>query len=150
MSFRFQPAIDDGLNVYELPRPIDTVRVQDAWDFEALKVPLADGETLVGHSRNGVEVSIEGRLGSQAGTLLADEQAMFAELETLRSRLHVNDSASKYDLFLYYDPASGTYRKFKGCTTVRFDWDISEKSLFRYAVMIHTDDPTLYTTGPGT
>ena len=146
MAFTFKPAIYRDAMLYELPRPVVSVRVREAWDFDQFKVPLAEGDFVVGHSRNGVEISLEGQIGTQAGALKATEQAMFAELEQLRAKLNVGSPQETYLFFLYHDAASGTYRHFKRCTTVRFDYDLSDPHLFSYSVGIHAEDPVIYTT----
>jgi hypothetical protein len=64
-----------------------SLRVHDAWDFDRFKVPLADGDFTVGHSRQGVDIAIEGQIGTQAGALKADEQAMLAAIADLRDAL---------------------------------------------------------------
>lgn len=149
MPFTFKPAVYDGSTLYELPRPVLAVRIQDAWDFKEFKVPLAAGDVLTGHSRQGVDISIEGQVGSQAGNLKTTEQEMFQELETLRGMLNVDSSNGKFSLFLYYDAISAIYRKFKNCSTSRFEYDLSDKNLFTYSITIHADDPVIYTTAPG-
>lgn len=146
MAFTFKPAIYRDAILYELPRPVVSVRVREAWDFEQFKVPLAEGDFVVGHSRNGVEIALEGQVGTQAGALKATEEAMFAELEQLRAMLSVGSPEESYAFFLYHDAASGTYRHFKRCTTVRFDYDLSDPHLFAYSVGIHAEDPVIYTT----
>ena len=149
MTFQFKPTIDNGTILHELPRPILRFHVQDGWDFEQFKVPLKDGDTLVGHSQQGIDISIEGQIGTQSGTLKLTEAEMFDALESLRSVVDVADSNSKYDLFLYYDVASSTYRKYKSCSTVRFEYDLSEKNLFTYSLTIHAEDPVIYSTASG-
>ena len=149
MTFTFKPALYDGSTLHELPRPVVAMRLKDRWDFEKLKVPLAAGDTLVGHSLDGVDLAIDGQIVSQAGTLLLSEQDMFAELESLRSALDVSASGTKYEFFLYHDAASATYRKFKQCSTLRFEYDLSDKRLFKYSVEVHAEDPVIYTTAPG-
>ncbi|MBT4865283.1 MAG: hypothetical protein HON53_09210 [Planctomycetaceae bacterium] len=149
MAFTFKPAVYDGTTFYELPRPIMAIRVQDAWDFEQFKVPLANGDSVVGHSRQGIDIRIEGQVGTQAGGLKISEADMFGELEQLRSQLDVTSSEDEYEFFLYHDTATATYRKLKSCSTIRFDYDLSNKALFTYSVAIHAEDPTIYTTSPG-
>ncbi|VAX40666.1 hypothetical protein MNBD_PLANCTO02-2909 [hydrothermal vent metagenome] len=149
MTFTFKPTIDNGVLLQELPRPILRLSVQDAWDFEQFKVPMKDGDTLVGHSQKGIEISIDGQVGTQAGTPTLTEEAMFTALESLRAVADVADSNSKYDFFLYYDVATSTYRKFKSCSTVRFEYDISDNTLFTYSLVIHAEDPAIYSTASG-
>jgi hypothetical protein len=149
MAFTFKPAIYDGSTLYELPRPITSLRLQDAWDFEQFKVPLAHGDAVVGHSRQGIDVALAGQVGTQAGGLKLSEADMFQALEELRARLDVASPGEQYEFFLYHDPATATYRKLKACTTIRFDYDLSHKSLFTYTAAIHAADPTIYTTAPG-
>lgn len=146
--FLFKPALfRDGV-LYELPRPITSLRVQDAWDYARFKVPLAPGDATVGHSLNGVDISLEGRLASQSGDLKLDEAAMFSALEQLRSRLNVAPTADPYQLFLYHDPATAIYRSFRDCCTVRFEYDLSDPHLFNYSALIHAADPAIYTGPP--
>ena len=149
MAFTFKPAIYKNSVLYELPQPVLAVRVQDAWDFEQFKVPLADGDFLTGHSQQGVGISVEGQIGEQSGSPKALEQAMFAEIETLRTALDITSDSDKFEFFLYHDTSSSTYRKFKSCSTVRFDYDLSDKNLFAYSIVIHAEDPVIYTTEPG-
>ena len=150
MSFVWKPAIyKPGPGLYELPRPVVSLSWQDTWDFETLKVLLTDGDAVTGHSRGGVEIRLEGQIGEQAGTLKLTEQAMFATLETLRSRLDVASDGDKYEFFIYHDASSDTYRKFKSASTVRLECDLSNVYLFSYSLVIHADNPTLYTTAPG-
>jgi len=147
--FRFKPAVWDGGVLYELPRPVIAVRIQDSWDFARFKVPLAAGDALAGRSANGVDIAIEGEIGTQAGALKAGEESMFAAIETLRTALATDDPDATYELFLYHDVATATYRSFRGCTTVRFECDLSESKLFVYSALIHASDPTIYAVAPG-
>lgn len=149
MSFVWKPALFDASGLYLLPRPVTSLSWQDSWDFDPLKVLLAEGDELAGLSRGGIEIRIEGQIGSQDGSLKLTEQEMFTTLETLRSRVNASSDAAKYEFFIYHDDASSTYRKLKSATTVQFECDLSDVHLFTYTVSIHADDPTLYTTAPG-
>jgi len=144
-----QPVIYAGATLYKFPRPVGRFRFSDAWDFDRFKVPLKDGESHVGHSRNGVRIVIEGQIAAQDGDAKQTEAEMFAEIETMRSHLNANATNGKFELFLFHDPATPFYRKFKDCSTIRFDLDLSTKTLFTYAVEIHSDDPTVYATAEG-
>lgn len=146
--FLFKPAIWRDSELFELPRPIIVLRIQDSWDFARFKVPLLDGDTLTGHSRGGVDVSLEGQVAAQAGDLKLTEAAMFAALESLRAALDVSGTDDLYQLFLYHDAGSATYRSLKSCSTVRFEYDLSDKRLFTYSAVIHAADPQIYTTAP--
>ena len=64
MGLTFRPAVYKGGELFELPRPITQVRILDRWDFERLKVLMSPGDYLTGHSRHGIEISIEGQFGS--------------------------------------------------------------------------------------
>ena len=149
MSFVFKPAVYKSSALYELPRPVPVLRVRDAWDASRFKVPLADGDALVGHSRQGVDISLEGQIGSQSGSLKTSEGAMLEELEALRSTLDVSSASEKFEFFIYHDATSGTYRKFKLCSTVQFEMDLSNQNLFTYSLVVHAENPVLYTTAPG-
>lgn len=146
--FRFKPAVWKGGALYELPRPVTVVRWQDSWDFERFKVPLAAGDAIAGRSANGVDIAIEGEIGTQAGALKADEATMFAAVQTLRAALAPATPDQVYQFFLYHDAGSSTYRSFKRCTTVRFECDLSAPRLFSYSAVIHAADPAIYTSAP--
>lgn len=146
--FVFKPAIWKGSTLYELPRPIVALRIQDSWDFEEFKVPLAGGDFQEGRSLNGVDISIEGQSGTQAGQLKSDEEQMFAELEALRAALDPSSPEETYELFLYHDPSTATYRSFRGCSSVRFEYDLSSPHLFTYSALVHAADPTIYSVAP--
>ena len=146
--FVFKPAIYRDATLFNFPRPITSVRIQDSWDYAKFKVPLLDGDATTGHSHNGVDISLEGRLAAHDGQLKLDEAAMFNCLEQLRSQLAVTAPQDPYQLFLYHDPATATYRSFQDCSTVRFEYDLSDPHLFTYAAVIHAGDPTIYSTPP--
>jgi len=146
--FTFKPAIWRNSTLYELPRPVVSVRLLDSFDFEQFKVPLAAGDAVEGRSQNGVDVSIEGQIGTQSGQLKADEATMFAAIEALRAHLAADTPEDTYELFLYHDTGSSTYRSLRGCSTVRFEYDISDPHLFTYSVVIHAQDPEIYTQAP--
>jgi hypothetical protein len=147
--FRFKPAIWRDSILFEFPRPVPVLKVQESWDVERFKIPLQDGDRWVGHSRNGVEIALQGQVGSQAGALKLTEEEMFAAIEALRTALHVGPDDDRYAFFLFHDDASSTYRHFRNCSTVRLDYDLSNEKLYTYSAVIHAEDPVLYTTAPG-
>jgi len=147
--FRFKPAIYRNSVLFEFPRPVPVLKIQESWDVERFKVPLQDGDRWVGHSRNGVEIALQGQVGSQAGSLKLTEDDMFAAIEALRSALHVGADDDRYDFYLFHDDASTTYRSFRSCSTVRLDYDLSNEKLYTYSVVIHAEDPVLYSTASG-
>jgi len=139
---QFIPAILRGSQIVEFPRPILACRVHDSWDFLKLKVPRQDGDQLAGPSRGGVEIAIEGQVGSQTGELKLSEERMLEALETLRAALHSGEDAG-FSLALYQS-GPGAFRYFRKCLTSRFDFDLSSPRLYSYAVSIHAADPTLH------
>lgn len=147
--FTFKPAVYRSSTLYELPRPITTLRLQEAWDFDQFKILLQDGDHLAGHSRQGIDISLEGQIALQAGTLRLTEEEMFDELEALRTSLHIGPEDSKYELFLYHDADTDTFRKFKSVSTLRLETDLSDKHLFTWSALLHAENPTIYTTAPG-
>ncbi len=146
--FVFKPAVWKNSTLYELPRPVVSLRIQDSWDFEEFKVPLLDGDFLEGRSLAGVDISINGQSGTQAGQLQVGEEQMFAELESLRSVLDASTPEETYELFIYHDASSATYRSFRECSSVRFEYDLSSPHLFTYSALVHASDPTIYTAAP--
>lgn len=149
MSFQFAPAVVRLGTIFRMPRPVVSLRVSEAWDFERFKVPLRDGDHCSGHSRQGVDIHLEGQIGSHDGALRLSEQEMFETLEELRAGLDVGSDDEKYELFLYLDEDSETYRKFKRCSSVRLDYDLSNPHLFTYSAVIHAEDPIIYDSAPG-
>lgn len=149
MTFIFQPGVYRNSTFYVLPRPVSTLRMTEGWDYQQFKVPLKNGDTHVGHSRDGINILIEGQFGSQNGSLKLTEQEMFSDLETLRTSLDVTSDTDKFEFFTYHDAASVTYRKYKECSAIRLEYDLSSPHLFTYSVTLHADDPTIYSTGPG-
>ena len=146
MTLQFQPALLRDADIYELPRPVHTVRIQDSWNYLQFQIPLQDGDHTAGHSQGGVDIALEGHIGSQEGHLKLTEHEMFLELERLRENLDVHHSDPKYSLILYYDAEATMYRYFKECSTIRFESDISNPRLFDYAITIHACNPSLFQT----
>lgn len=139
----FQPTLVLGELLVELPRPIVVCRIQDSWDFLTLKVPFRDGDQVAGPSRDGAEVVIEGRIGSQSGDLKLSEEAMLLALLELRTALH-DVTEEGFKLALYRDSLSAEYHYFERCRTSRLDIDLSDNHLYSYAVMIHASDPAVH------
>jgi len=139
---QFAPAILQGDLVIEFPRPIVVCRIHDSWDFLKLKVPRQDGDQLAGPSRDGVEITIEGQIGTHSGELKLTEERMLEAIDVLRAALHTTDD-SGFSLALYQMNA-GNYRYFRKCLTSRFDFDLSSQHIYTYAVSIHAADPTLH------
>lgn len=147
MAFSFKPAIGRGTSVFELPRPVPVLRIQDSWDGESYKVPLLDGEERVGISRQGPRIILEGQFGSASGSLTVNEEEMFTKWLELRTQSDAG--TSPFEFFIYFDSGSGVYRKLKDCSTLRLECDLSRMQLFEYSMVIQADDPTIYQTGPG-
>jgi len=128
----------------ELPRPVLVFRMQDNWDFTKLKVPLKDGDDRTGHSRMGIDITIEGQIASHNGLIRSSEHEMFTSLMQLRSALNVNQSSERFSLGVHQDPDSGLRHYLRDCTTTRFDYDLSDKQLYEYSIRIHASDPEMY------
>ena len=140
----WRPALWRGDELYEFPRPVPRVRIHETWDAARFKVPLVDGDTLSGGSRNGVDITLTGQIVSET----ADPLALLTTLEELRAALHVTGDDAKAWLFLVHDVDEDTYRHFRGCSTVRFQYDLVDGLAIAYEAVIHADDPTLYDTAP--
>lgn len=144
-----QPVLYQNAQLHQFPDPVTNVRIRGSWDFAKFKIPLKDGDTIAGRSQHGVEILIEGQVRSQAGETKLSQSEMLAELEALRTVLDASSSQGTYSLFLFHDTTTPFYRKFKSCSTVRFEFDITNNTLFSYSTFIHSEDPTIYTTAPG-
>jgi len=139
----FRPAVWKAGVLTELPRPVTSLRLQDSWDYEKFKTPIADGDHLAGHSKNGVDLQIEGQFGTVAGDAALDEAAMFQAISDLRAALNVSGDEEPYSFVLYHDASAGLYRLLRDCTTVRLESDLSDQTLFTYSLVIHASDPVL-------
>ncbi len=146
--FSFRPSLVRPHSLFELPRPVTSVRIQDSFDFAKLKAPQITGDMLVGHTSGGVDIALEGQIASHAGDLRLTEEQMFLTLEALRQAVHSLTPDDRYRLFLYFDPATSTYRSFRDCATVRFEYDLSRKHLFTYTLVVHASRPTIELTAP--
>ncbi len=144
MAFVFRPAVARGGVILDLPRPVPTLRVQESWQSERFKVPLRDGDFVMGPSRNGVDITLQGQVASQGGALKLDEASMFAALEGLRTALHVGADGPKFQFILYEDEGTETFRHYRRCVTTRFEYDLSDEHLFTYSAVIHAEDAALY------
>ncbi len=147
-EFPLRPAVERGGEVYELPQPITNFAIKDSWDGERFKTLLVDGDTTVGTTRNGVDITLFGEIGSEAGDVALTRAEMLAALEELRARLHVGLDDDKFRFYLYRDVESETYRFFESCTTTRLETDLTNPQAFRFELVIHADDPTIYEALP--
>ncbi len=145
----FRPAIYRGGVLYNLPRPITRLRIQESFDSQTFKVPLRDGELAGGQSRNGVDLLIEGQIGSQGEVLLLSEAQMLEELEALRNACHPGSPDELCELILYQDTGGSESRKYRDCSLVRLDTDLSNPWLFTYAITLRAHDPELKSDAPG-
>lgn len=144
---KFHPAIARAGTVIEFPHPILVFRVRDAWDFDKMKVPLRDGDQVVGHSKAGADIAIEGQIGQHSGALKLTEPEMLTTLSTIREALDVNATVGSYSLLLFSDSAVDDHRYLKSCTTTRFEFDLSNPTIYSFAAVIHAADPVMH-AGP--
>lgn len=134
MSLVFRPVILKNGVEFELPRPLSKVLIEDLWDLE------------IGPQKVGTNITLEGQVGSQDGELLLTEDEMLAEIEQLRASSDIVNASEKYSLYLYHDATNEVYRRFANCQTTKLDFDLSNKNLFSYSMLVTTDDPTIYET----
>lgn len=153
MAFVWKPAIYKDSTLTQLPRPISRVRLNLDWDRRESKVPLLDGLSTTGHSKNGRIITISGQFGWNADGPLCDEGDSLDEAEVLIGLLDIATDSEKFELFLYHDASSAVYRKFKQCSPVSFGdahGDTQEERVAGpYELVILAEDPVLYTTAPG-
>jgi hypothetical protein len=140
----WRPALWRDGELYEFPRPIPKVRIRETWDAERFKVPLVDGDTLAGGSRNGVEIALSGQIVAET----SDPLTLLSTLQALREALHITGDDDKAWLFVYHDADAEQYRHFRGCSTVRFHYELRDGLHITYEAVLHADDPTLYDTAP--
>ncbi|MBT5018569.1 hypothetical protein OAF98_02080 [Planctomicrobium sp.] len=141
---KFHPGIARSGIIVEFPHPVLVFRIRDAWDFEKMKVPLRDGDQIVGHSKAGSDIAIEGQIGQHSGSLKLSEPEMLTTLNTIRDALDVNSVDGSYSLVAFNDDAVDDHRYFKNCTTTKFEFDLSNPNIYSFAAVIHAADPILY------
>lgn len=146
MTLEFRPAIYRPGQLVEWPRPIPTLRLIETWDSDRFKVPLAQGDTTTGFSRNGTDLTLQGQVGQHHGTLQLTEAAMFATLAELRTALDVGGTQGQFWLLLYYDTQTNCYWHWRNCAATRLELDLSDSHLFTYSAAVHADDPTWHCT----
>ena len=128
-----------------LPRPIVQLRVQDGFDAARFKVPQRDGSLWAGRSRDGVDISIRGQFARHNGALALSEPEMLDAIETVRTALQPAAPEATYRLALFAsDDSPVQYRGFVRCTTVKFEYDLSDHTLYGYTLMVHASDPRLH------
>lgn len=142
-AVRFRPKIGRGEDIHELPRPVSLVALQETWDAERFKTLLVDGDTSVGSTRNGVEITVSGVIGSTEAAPLTTAE-LFAALAKLRDQVHVGPDDAKYRFYLLHDADASLYRYFQACTTVRLETDLAQLTAIKYRLVIHADDPAIY------
>lgn len=146
-ALTFTPTLIIQQTRFELPRPIVACRLLDAWDFARFKVPLQDGDVTTGRSQNGLDIGIEGQIGTHAGVLKAKEADMLLTLEQLRTAAA---SANDTDivLILYRDDETGDEHFLRQCSLTRLEYDLSDARLFAYSLALHASDPQIYVDAP--
>lgn len=153
MAFVWKPAIYRDSTLTWLPRPVEGFHLQNEWDKRDSKVPLKDGISTTGHSQNGRVITIRGNVGWNESGPLPDEGDALTELEAILTLVDISADSEKFELFIYHDAGSATYRKFKECSPQSFTYAIGEKQDERvsapYDLVILAEDPVLYSTAPG-
>ena len=144
----FAPTLVLPSGAVPLPRPITQLRVQDQWEAASFTVPLRDGSVRRGRSRGGIDLAIRGQFAVTAEGLALSESDMFDAIDDVRMALHLGGPEVTYGLALFVDATnSGNRRGFIDCTTVKFEYDLSDRALFGYSLLIHASDPAMR-TGP--
>jgi hypothetical protein len=152
MAWTWEPAIYKGGTLFELPKPVKSLVVKHGWHFETTKVPLADGQFTDGHSKQGVSIFVQGELGSEVGVgNLTTAQLQFERLEAWTTRLDVVSAGTDKYEFVIWNDKSSVYRKYKDVSCVDLTFDIGDDKhvIHPYTINLFAEDPTIYTTAPG-
>ena len=139
----FAPAVVLPQETIELPRPVTTLKLLDSWDAARFRIPGRAGEVTRGSAPGGVTIAIRGRIGSQAGTLAADESAMLDVLHRIREALHDLGPDDSFGLAIYRDGES--LRGFTDCTPLKVEADLSDAALFGYSLVVRAGSVQLVT-----
>lgn len=143
--FVFSPMLVFGPQTVPLPRPITQVRVQDSWDAARFKVPHQDGSLWAGRSQDGVDISIRGQFARTGDQLTLSESDMLDAIEAVRASLRLGDPSETYGLALFVDSDDPQMKRgFRACSTVKFEYDLSDRALYGYTLMVHASDPQMY------
>lgn len=154
MTYEFSPRIynpNDAPTLYNLPKPIHQLTLPQSWKYETHKVPLADGGTTYGLSRNPFEITIQGEFGSVGATKKITEEEMWGVFTGVNNVINIGPTDSKLEFFLYYDSSSTTYVKYKSVYPIDFTVNMGDDDyvIFPYSLVLGVDDATVYTTAEG-
>lgn len=149
----FKPALwkDGESDVIYIPRPILSGGPQWRWSTtKRTKVPGVSGERIDWPSWDGVNINFSGLLDQENGTLVADEAEMWDYVSRLNEYMNINDD-DRLELFLYYDPDTTTYVKFKNVIPQALNPEMGDQpgKLWGYSATWFAEDPVIYTTAPG-
>ena len=150
--WQFAPTlIFPNLQIVPLPRPILQLRVQDGFEATPMTVPFRDGSVRRGRSRGGVDIAIRGQLARSGDDLAFSEPEMFDAIESVRLALLRDDPEETYGLALYRFVLpeqdlldSDRLRGFAECTTVKFEYDLSDRAIYGYSLIVHASDPVVH------
>ena len=148
----WKPGIFKSSAMTQLPRPIIDLIIKSSWDARESKVPLKDGATTNGQSKNHKIITVEGECGRTDQATFVTELKMYDELVKLEGALDT-DEDTRFEFFIYNqdDAQVSEFRKFKDCWCKTFDISIgdSQHFLFKYSLEVFAEDPVSYKTGPG-
>lgn len=155
MAFTWKPAVYSPANTTTLflPRPISSCDLPFGFSFDTHKVPLKDGAKTFGRSADAFTVTFAGQIGigTDGSTKRLTELAMFDDYTLFASHLAAGDKDTKVELFLFYDSASSTYRKFKNVRPQTFALQLGDQNchIYAYTATFFVEDPNVYTTAEG-
>ncbi|MFO1091826.1 MAG: hypothetical protein U0992_00735 [Planctomycetaceae bacterium] len=133
--------------LYELPRPVTVVRWQDSWDFACRCRWRRD--LITGRLANGVDIALEGEIGTRGGALAGDEAGMFAAVQALRAALVGVDAGPGLPVFCITTQRARRIGRSSGARPCGSSATCRRPQLFSYSAAIHAADPAIYTSAPG-
>ena len=146
----WKPAVYKSSTLTELPKPISSLLIKSSWDARESKVPLKNGATSDGQSKNNKVITLEASCALISDTNFVTEIAMYDKLAALEDVLDTTDLV-RFEFFVYHNTDIPVYRKFKNCWCKTYDWSVGDDVhfLFKYSLEIFAEDPVSYSTEPG-
>lgn len=138
--------------MFWLPQPVTNLPFGSEWKGQMVASRLKDGgEGKRGNKRAPRSVSITGLVAktSPDGSVLATEAQMYTQFEQMLE--FINSGDISMELFLFYDLATTTYRKYKGVYADSLMSDLGEANYiaFPWSMQLTITHPIIYTTSPG-
>lgn len=140
-----------------LPQPVQSFPIVDEFKGKVEELPGSSGGLAVrGNFHKFKTINIVGLYGKHKVSSFSEtltELDMFDLHRDLLEFLKPSSPSSECELFMYYDSASSTYRKYKRCVKTSLSTGIGDgeyaSKIFSMNLQMVILDPVMYSTAPG-